>query len=133
MPLTGSEDLHQAIEKVTPLGTLILRLPKVGWGVNSMEEKQYLSPAVQVLELYSEGVLCASSGTEILEENGAYYLDITAKAFAKKVMIEWENTDAEPEDNFFDITDGKISIRILGEKEAILAEKPKVLSVFDVQ
>lgn len=71
--------------------------------------------------------------TEIREEDGAYYLDITAKAFAKNVMIEWENTDAEPEDNFFDITDGKISIRILGEKEAILAEKPTVLSVFDVQ
>ena len=34
-----------------------------------MEEKQYLSPALLVLELYSEGVLCASSGTETLEEN----------------------------------------------------------------
>ena len=69
MPLTGSEDLHQAIEKVTPLGTLIFILSKVGGVINSMEEKQYLSPAVQVLELYSEGVLCASSGTETLEEN----------------------------------------------------------------
>ena len=69
MPLTGSEDLHQAIEKVTPLGTLIFILSQVGGGVNSMEEKQYLSPALQVLELYSEGVLCASSGTETLEEN----------------------------------------------------------------
>ena len=34
-----------------------------------MEEKQYLSPAIEELELYSEGVLCASSGTETLEEN----------------------------------------------------------------
>ena len=33
-----------------------------------MEEKQYISPAIEELELYSEGVLCASSGTEILEE-----------------------------------------------------------------
>ena len=54
----------------TPLGTIIFNLSKVwGGGVNSMEEKQYLSPAVHVLELYSEGVLCASSGTETLEEN----------------------------------------------------------------
>ncbi len=34
-----------------------------------MEEKQYLSPAAQVLELYSEGILCTSSGTEDLGEN----------------------------------------------------------------
>jgi hypothetical protein len=34
-----------------------------------MEEKSYLSPAVEVLEIYSEGILCASSGTEGLEEN----------------------------------------------------------------
>ena len=34
-----------------------------------MEEKQYLSPALEVLELYSEGALCSSSGTENLEEN----------------------------------------------------------------
>ena len=44
-------------------------LSKVGEAVNSMEEKQYQSPAADVLELYSEGVLCASSGTENLEEN----------------------------------------------------------------
>ena len=53
--------LHSALSFLT--------FPKWGGGVNSMEEKQYLSPAVQVLELYSEGVLCASSGTETLEEN----------------------------------------------------------------
>ncbi len=34
-----------------------------------MEEKQYLSPVAQILELCSEGVLCVSSGTESLEEN----------------------------------------------------------------
>ena len=53
---------------VTPLGTIIFNLSKVG-SVNSIEEKQYLSPAIEELELYSEGVLCASSGTETLEEN----------------------------------------------------------------
>ena len=55
--------------KVTPLGTLILSLSKVGRKVSPMEEKQYLSPAIEVLELYSEGVLCVSSGTEDLGEN----------------------------------------------------------------
>ena len=35
-----------------------------------MEEKLYISPAIQTLELYSEGVLCSSTqGTELLEEN----------------------------------------------------------------
>ena len=34
-----------------------------------MEVKNYLSPAVEVLELYSEGILCSSTGTESLEEN----------------------------------------------------------------
>lgn len=33
-----------------------------------MEEKQYQSPAADVLELYSEDVLCASTGTEMLAE-----------------------------------------------------------------
>ena len=65
MPLAG----QQRNRPVTPLGTVIQSLSKVGGGVNSMEEKQYQSPAVEVLELYSEGVLCSSSGTELLEEN----------------------------------------------------------------
>ena len=69
----------------------------------------------------------------IREENGAYYLDITAKCYAKSVMIEWENADVEPEDNFFDITDGKISVLLNGTKEAIESESPKLLSVYDVQ
>jgi hypothetical protein len=34
-----------------------------------MEEKQYQSPVAVVLELYPEGVLCTSSGTETLGEN----------------------------------------------------------------
>jgi hypothetical protein len=34
-----------------------------------MQENHYLSPAIKVLELYSEGVLCSSTGTETLEEN----------------------------------------------------------------
>ena len=54
---------------VTLLGTLILILTKVGGGSNCMEKTEYLSPAVQALELYAEGVLCSSSGTELLEEN----------------------------------------------------------------
>ena len=40
-----------------------------GGGSNCMEITDYQSPAVQALELYSEGVLCSSSGTELLEEN----------------------------------------------------------------
>lgn len=38
-------------------------------GSNYMEKKEYLSPAIESLELYAEGVLCSSSGTELLEEN----------------------------------------------------------------
>ena len=53
-----------------------------------MEEKQYLSPAVQVLELYSEGVLCASSGTETLEENeGIWYFSVSPVLLAKSVPL----------------------------------------------
>lgn len=54
---------------VTPLGILIFSLSKVGGVMNPMEENQYQSPAIQALELYSEGVLCSSTGTESLEEN----------------------------------------------------------------
>ena len=34
-------------------------------------EKEYISPEVEILDLVSEGVLCASenSGTEVLDEN----------------------------------------------------------------
>ena len=67
MPLTGSEDLHQAIEKVTPLGTLTIILPKWGWAVNIMEENEYISPHLTELEFYPEGVLCGSN--EIIDEN----------------------------------------------------------------
>ena len=34
-----------------------------------MEEKQYQSPIAVEQELYSEGVLCSSTGTESLDEN----------------------------------------------------------------
>ena len=37
-----------------------------------MEEKQYLSPAVQVLELYSEGVLCNSVTEDLEFEDGEW-------------------------------------------------------------
>jgi DNA-binding Lrp family transcriptional regulator len=71
--------------------------------------------------------------SEIREENGAYYLDITASHFAKNIMIEWENADVEPDDNFFDVTNGKVSVLLSGEKEAIFSEMPKMISVYDVQ
>ena len=69
----------------------------------------------------------------VREENGEYYLDIEASRYAKNVMIEFENADVEPDENFFDITDGKASVLLLGEKEAIFSEAPKLLSVYDVQ
>ena len=71
--------------------------------------------------------------SELREENGAYYLDITASHFAKNIMIEWENADVEPDDNFFDVTNGKASVLLSGEKEAIFSEMPKIISVYDVQ
>ncbi len=70
---------------------------------------------------------------EVREENGAYYLDITAKAFAKSVMIEYENAEITLEDNFFDITDGKISVLLHGDKNVIFSEKPNILTAYDVQ
>ena len=69
----------------------------------------------------------------VREDNGAYYLDLTASRYAKNVMIEWENADVEPDDNFFDITNGKVSVLLCGEKEAIFSEMPRILSVYDVQ
>ena len=69
----------------------------------------------------------------VREENGAYYLDLTASHYAKNVMIEWENADVEPDDNFFDITNGKASVLLNGKKDAILSEAPTLLSVWDVQ
>ncbi|MBR7160915.1 MAG: glycoside hydrolase family 2 protein, partial [Clostridia bacterium] len=69
----------------------------------------------------------------VREENGAYYLDIEASRYAKNVMIEWASADVEPDDNFFDVTNGKISVLLNGEKDAILSETPKLLSVYDVQ
>ena len=69
----------------------------------------------------------------VREENGAFYLDIEASRYAKNVMIEWENADVEPDDNFFDITDGKVSVLLNGTKDGIFSEEPKLLSVYDVQ
>ena len=34
-----------------------------------MDDNQYIPPQLTELELYSEGILCASSGTEDLGEN----------------------------------------------------------------
>jgi hypothetical protein len=68
--MAGSGDLRQVTPPSRPTRHFNFKsFQSGGEAVNSMEEKQYLSPAVQVLELYSEGVLCASSGTETLEEN----------------------------------------------------------------
>ena len=69
----------------------------------------------------------------VREENGAYYLDLKASRYAKNVMVEWENAAVEPDVNFFDITDGTVSVLLEGERDAILSEMPKILSVYDVQ
>ena len=69
----------------------------------------------------------------VREEKGSFYLDIEASRYAKNVMIEWENADVEPEDNFFDITNGKVSVLLCGTSEAVFSEAPKLLSVWDVQ
>ena len=69
----------------------------------------------------------------VREEKGSFYLDIEASRYAKNVMIEWENADVEPEDNFFDITNGKASVLLCGTSEAVFSEAPKLLSVWDVQ
>lgn len=37
-----------------------------------MEEKNYMTPAVQVLELCSEGVLCGSATEDVEFENGEW-------------------------------------------------------------
>ena len=37
-----------------------------------MEEKDYISPTVQVLELYSEGVLCNSVTEDLEFEDGEW-------------------------------------------------------------
>ena len=37
-----------------------------------MEEKDYMSPTVQVLELYSEGVLCNSVKEDLEFEDGEW-------------------------------------------------------------
>jgi hypothetical protein len=37
-----------------------------------MEEKIYMTPAVQVLELYSEGVLCGSVTEDVEFEDGEW-------------------------------------------------------------
>jgi hypothetical protein len=39
----------------------------------------------------------------------------------------------EPDDNFFDITSGKVSVLLKGAREAILSDPPRLLSVYDVQ
>ena len=64
MPLVGS---CQDDFPVTPLGTFTIILTKVGGAVNSMEENRYISPQLAELELYPEGVLCASN--EAVDEN----------------------------------------------------------------
>ena len=57
------------IRQIASLGILIFKPSKVGGEILFMEEKHYQSPDAVVLELYPEGVLCSSSGTETLEEN----------------------------------------------------------------
>ena len=47
-------------------------------------------------------------------------------------MLEWKNADVRAEENFFDITDGKRAVRLIGKREDILSEMPKIVSVYDV-
>ena len=67
------------------------------------------------------------------EETGEFYLDLCAEKLAKSVMLEWQQADVRAEENFFDITNGSKSVRIFGEREAVLSEMPKIVSVYDVQ
>ena len=70
----------------------------------------------------------------VRKENGAYYLDIEASRYAKNVMIEFDSAEVEPDENFFDITNGKTSVLLCSEEEEdILSEIPTVISVYDVQ
>jgi len=69
----------------------------------------------------------------VCEENGAFYLDIKASHFAKNVMVEWKNAEAETEENFFDITEGGARICISGAREAINSEIPEIISVYNVK
>ncbi len=57
------------IRQITSLGILIFKPSIVGREILFMEEKHYQSPDAIVLDLYPEGVLCSSSGTETLGEN----------------------------------------------------------------
>jgi beta-mannosidase len=66
------------------------------------------------------------------EENGEFYLDLRAEKFAKCVMLEWKNADVRAEENFFDITCGSKTVRLIGKREDILSEMPKIVSVYDV-
>jgi beta-mannosidase len=66
------------------------------------------------------------------EENGEFYLNLRAEKFAKCVMLEWKNADVRAEENFFDITCGSKTVRLIGKREDILSEMPKIVSVYDV-
>ena len=57
---------------------------------------------------------------------------LAAERFAKCVMLEW-NGDVRAEKNFFDITCGGTTVRIIGAREDILSEKPRITSVYNVQ
>jgi hypothetical protein len=47
-------------------------------------------------------------------------------------MLEWKNADVRTEENFFDITCGSKTVRLIGKREDILSEMPKIVSVYDV-
>ncbi|MBQ8404853.1 MAG: hypothetical protein IJX55_10615 [Clostridia bacterium] len=48
-------------------------------------------------------------------------------------MLEWQNADIFPCDNFFDITNGRASVRLIGSEEDMLSENLKITSVYDVK
>ena len=56
-----------------------------------MNERIYMTPEIEIVECYAEGVLCASSGTESLEETDGTINIQTGKipAAQKRIQFFW--------------------------------------------
>jgi hypothetical protein len=65
-------------------------------------------------------------------KNDAYFLDVTSESYAGSVMVSFDGGDIFPEDNFFDITDGKVSIALRGSASEIEKSKISIISLYDV-
>ena len=73
----------------------------------------------------------------VKEENGEFYIDLHARAYAKGVYVDFESFDAILSDNYFDlIADGRYTVKILRCSESLSVEKIKkavtVKSVWDI-